>query len=53
MTFQEWKDQNAASITDMYFEFLSDTNQTADDCSIIEFAEYMYTETKYYIKEGR
>ena len=47
MTFQEWKAQNAADITDMYFEFLADTNQTADDCSIIVFAEHLYTQTEH------
>ena len=47
MTFQEWKDQFSADITDLYFDFLADTDQESGDCSIIEFAEYFYTQTEH------
>jgi hypothetical protein len=37
MSFEEWKNEYAVQITDLYFDYLKDTNQTKEDCTIIEF----------------
>ncbi len=52
MTFQEWKDRHAARITDLYFDFLADTDQAADDFPITEFAECLYNQTKHPFLSG-
>ena len=45
MSFEEWKNEYAVQITDLYFDYLKDTNQTKEDCTIIEFAQYMFSQT--------
>ena len=44
MSFEEWKNEYAVQITDLYFDYLKDTNQTKEDCTIIEFAQYMFSQ---------
>ena len=45
MSFEEWKNEYAVQITDLYFDYLKDTNQTKEDCTIIEFAQDMFSQT--------
>ena len=47
MSFDEWKNEYAVQITDLYFDNLKDTNQTKEDCTIIEFAKYMFNQTTH------
>ena len=47
MSFDEWKNEYAVQITDLYFDYLKDTNQTKEDCTIIEFAKYMFNQTTH------
>jgi hypothetical protein len=47
MSFDEWKNEYAVQITDLYFDYLKDTNQTKEDSTIIEFAKYMFNQTTH------